>query len=373
MSFPLSSPHSQWMKLHLSSSCSILVLLTGLGLFFMIHVRLRTLFFTNDSYALNIKEFPHTFASGLIITNRNEKQFVYLVQAESCLPKHQTALFIQLGSSSKRDIIVLSWGQQCLLDSSTNLTGVDYVYVKNTTWSTGRNILYNLAKANKDNKYQYYIFMDEDIEFTFTPNTAQDIYSKGTKNALEAFENFLLSYEPAVGLCNYCSRCGKSLSNGSVVPALCCSARPSSGILPPILPVTITFDAAINAFHTDAIQHILPYRLDYEEISWWESQKYVILASDVLFRGQVLRYTRVTAINNNHRDYPQQVLDNWGEILADIRKRVPERYKNRSIFHRDPVVDMIPEIIGNVVHTVLWNISIPEPKTPIVPYSHFVN
>lgn len=355
------------MKLHLSSNCAILVLLSALGLFFMIHVHLRAIFVANDSFTLNIKEFRYQFASGS--TNHNEKQFVYLVQAKSCLPKH-LASFIELGSSSKRDVIVLSWGQQCL-DSSTNSRGVDYVYEKNTTWSSGRNILYHLATENRHGKYRYYIFMDEDIEFSFTPFTAHDTYSKGAKNALEAFENFLLSYEPAVGLCNYCSRCGKSLPNGSVVPALCCSARPSSGIIPPILPVTITFDAAINAFHTDAIQHILPYRLDYEEISWWESQKYVILASDILFRGQVVRYTHVTAINNNHRDYPQQVLDNWGEILGDIRKRVPERYKNRSVFHRDPVVDMIPEIFGNVVHTLLWNISIPGPKTPIVPYSHF--
>lgn len=354
------------MNFHLRSSCFLLVSLSTIGLFFILCFHLWTIS-SNDLYTFNIKEFIYPFANEL--SNNTGKQFVYLVQAESCLSEHISS-FIRLESSTVRDFIVLSWGEQCILDSSTNLSGVVYFYGKNTTWSTGRNILYRLA-MNRDDKYRYYIFLDEDVEFYFTFNTTEDIYSNGTNYPLQAFENFLLNYEPAVGLCNYCSRCGKSLPNGSYVPALCCSPRPATGNLPPILPVTISFDAAVNAFHNDAIQHILPYRLDYENISWWESQKYVILASDVLFRGQVVRYTPVTAINNNHRDYPQQVLDNWRDILRDIRKGVPERCRNQSVFHREPVVDMVPEISGNIVRTLLWNISIPEPKTPIVPYSHF--
>jgi len=216
--------------------------------------------------------------------------------------------------------------------------------------------------------------MDDDVEFSFTSNMTQDIgYSKGTRDPLQAFENFLLGYEPAIGLCNYCSRCGKLVPNGSYVPGLCCSPRTAAGNLPPILPATIAFDAAVNAFHTKAIQHLLPYRLDYEAISWWESQKYVILASDILFRGQVVRYTSVTAINNEHRDYPQLPLDNWADILRDVRKEVPEKYKNLNVFKRKPEVDMVPKIIGKILYTPQWNISIPEPKTPIVPYSHLDN
>ncbi|KAJ7389255.1 hypothetical protein OS493_032723 [Desmophyllum pertusum] len=328
--------------------------------------------FKETNFTRVMKRLCDGFARGLWNQTGGGKgsEIVYLVQAQSCISEHFSS-FIKLESSTKRDVIVLSWGKQCL-DSSTNLSSVVYVYEKNTTWSFGRNILYHLAlKRNK--KYRYYVFMDEDIEFFFTSNTTQDIaYWKEAKHPLEAFENFLRSYEPAIGLCNYCSRCGKLLANGSYVPALCCSPRTAAGNLPPILPVTIAFDAAVNAFHTKAIQHLLPYRLDYEEISWWESQKYVILSSDVQFRGQVVRYTPVTAINNEHRDYPQLDLDNWGDILQDIRKSAPQKYQNQSVFlNKKPEVDMIPRITGNVLSTPLWNISIPEPKTPIVPYSHF--
>lgn len=360
------SSYSPWMYSPLRSSCTLLVVLLTLGLFFVVYIHVRTISLPTYLHVFNINEIAFPLAKEL--SSYKGKPFVYLVQAESCLSQHLRS-FVNLESSTERDFIVLSWGQECF-DLSTNISGVMYVNYRNTTWSSGRNILYGLA-LNKKVNYRYYIFLDEDIEFSFTANTSQDFYSTGTKHPLKAFENFLLSYEPALGLCNYCSRCGKPLADGSYVSGLCCSPRPTNGDLPPLLPVSISFDAAVNAFHTRAIKYILPYRLDYENISWWESQKYVILASDILFRGQVVRYTPVTATNNNHNDYPQQLLDNWADILEDIRKTTPKQFKNQSVFNREPIVDMVPEVVGNVVHTLLWNLSIPEPKTPIIPYRHF--
>lgn len=356
--------HGPWMNVHVPSSFT-LVLLSVLGLFLVVCYHVRVISFASNINTLNNDGFDHGSP------NEKRQAIVYLVQAESCLSEHFSS-FLKLDSRATRDVLVLSWGRQCL-DSSRNLSSVVYVDGKNTSWGTGRNILYQLAlKRNKN--YLYFVFMDDDVEFSFTSNMTQDFgYSRGTRYPLKAFENFLLGYEPAIGLCNYCSRCGKLIPNGSYVPGLCCSPRTAAGILPPILPATIAFDAAVNAFHTESIKHLLPYRLDYEAISWWESQKYVILASDILFRGQVVRYTPVTAINNEHRDYPQLPLDNWEDILRDIRKGVPEKYKNLEVFERKPEVDMVPEIIGNILYTSLWNISIPKPKTAIVPYRHFDN
>lgn len=350
------------MNINAPSSFTLL-LLSALGLFLVVCYHVRVISFASNLYKLNDDGFSHG------VWNHKRKGIVYLVQAQSCLPEHFLS-FIKRESRTIRDVFVLSWGKECS-DSSANSSSVIYVDGKNTSWSAGRNILYYLALKRKKN-YLYFVFMDDDVEFSYTSNMTQDIgYSKGTKYPLQAFENFLLGYEPAIGLCNYCSRCGKLVPNGSYIPALCCSTRTVAGNLPPILPATIVFDAAVNAFHADVIQYLLPYRLDYEAISWWESQKYVILASDILFRGQVVRYTPVTATNNEHRDYPQLPLDNWADILRDIRKGVPEQYKNLNVFKRKPEVDMVPKIIGNMLYTTIWNISIPGPKAPIVPYSHF--
>ena len=248
------------------------------------------------------------------------RNVIYLVQAESCISQH-IASFLERQPSTERDVMVLSWRKPCI-DWTRNLSNVVYIFDNTTTWSSGRNRLYGIA-LNRSHEYLYYIFLDEDIEFYFTANTPRDIISRGTEDPLTAFENFLRGYEPAIGLCNYCSRCGKLLA------ALCSSPRTTTGRLPTILPATISFDAAINAFHAKAIRSLLPYRLDYEAISWWESQKYVILASDVLFRGQVTRYTTVTAINNEHRDYPSETAGKLGEYL-EICKVLSARNVSKS-------------------------------------------
>ena len=74
-------------------------------------------------------------------------------------------------------------------------------------------------------------------------------------------------------------------------------------------PVTIWFDAAVTPFH-----RMLPYRLDYEKRSWYQSQKFVILGADLMFRGQVLRFAPLSATNNKHREYPRRNSDNWAHI-----------------------------------------------------------
>lgn len=102
-----------------------------------------------------------------------------------------------------------------------NLSGVDYFYEKNIIWSEGWNILYCLVMKRCE-KYWYYIFMDEDIEFLFMFNMIEDIYSWDVVYLFEVYENFLLGYEFVIGLCDYCSKCGKILLNGLIVFVLCC-------------------------------------------------------------------------------------------------------------------------------------------------------
>lgn len=303
---------------------------------------------------------------------KGKKEFIYLVQAESCLPKHllDTCRF---GTGSNRDVIVLSWKAKCTdHNSGIDFPHVQYIFRTNTSWGSGRNILYRLVLLRRKD-YLYYIFLDEDLEFSFTDGvTHEDVYNTSVNSPLLAFENFLRGHEPAVGLANFCSICGKYIPDKSAyVAAKCCSPKPSSSIFPPIFPVSISFDAGFNAFHRDAIKYLLPYNLEYEKVSWWESQKYVILAADLFFRGQVLRYNPVTVINTKHREYPKAAFQNWKHILSKLRALLPERLRTLSVFHDEPIPNMDFNISGNVLFTPRWNITIPKPKTPIIPLRHF--
>ncbi|XP_032233638.1 uncharacterized protein LOC116615986 [Nematostella vectensis] len=296
------------------------------------------------------------------------KNFLYLVQAESCLPLHLLKANL-LGNGDDRDAMVLTWKSECRQRQGESLSHISYIFDKNQTWGSGRNLLFQRGLKRR-NTYLYYIFLDEDIEFSFTENvTKRDIYN--STSPLTSFENFLKGLEPAVGLANFCSRCGRFLPDSSYVASSCCSPRPINGILPSVLPVSITFDAAFNAFHRNAVKYLLPYKLNYENTSWWESQKYIILASDVLFRGRVLRYNTVTALNTIHRNYPKQQYNNWKEILMGIKTSMPTKFHNLSVFQEDPVPQLPFNVSGNVMFTPRWNVSMKMVKLPIQPLAHF--
>ena len=160
--------------------------------------------------------YAWNFADNSSVFQETWRNVIYLVQAESCISQH-IALFLERQPSTERDVMVLSWRKPCI-DWTRNLSNVVYIFDNTTTWSSGRNHLYGIA-LNRIHEYLYYIFLDKDIELYFTANTPQDIYSRGTEHPLTAFENFLRGYEPAIGLSNYCSRCGiKTASRALLLP-----------------------------------------------------------------------------------------------------------------------------------------------------------
>ncbi len=48
---------------------------------------------------------------------------------------------------------------------------------------------------------------------------------------------------------------------------------------------TVWFDAAFNAFHYKAVEHLLPYWDKMEKISWYYSAVYNIVWNEIVFRG----------------------------------------------------------------------------------------
>ena len=285
--------------------------------------------------------------------------FVYLTQTESCLPKFLLGPGL-FSNGSKSDVFVLSWERPCT--ATKYLRHVKYIFKENTTWSEGRNLLYRHVK-NASMDYMYYIFMDDDIRISFTETSFEQHYLRlGIRWPLRAFEDFLLKHEPAIGVTMYCW-------------GMSCDLMKSFKLLQPLpeyLPVTIAFDAAFNAFHRNAVDFMLPYRLDYERQSWWQSQKFVILAADLVFRGQILRFTPVVALNKEHREYPRQDWDNWGHIYNILKAEIPKKYREQVNWTPNyGNINVRPIVRNNTVFTPMFNITIPSGKTGVQPFKHF--
>ena len=299
----------------------------------------------------------HSSSSSNYYKYHRPTRFLYLVQTESCLPDN---LLTSIGNASNGqcDILVLSYKQECpkILTASHN---IEYILNSSTTWTTGRNLLYDVAMRRSE-RYLYYIFMDDDIELQYHDEHAK----QSTGNPWREFEQFLKRLEPAVAALN--------IKGDSFVKGLArkCSIQYKTEYLH-----TVWFDAIFNAFHYQAVEYILPYNSKFENESWCYSQIYAIIWSELLFRGQVLMYTDVAILNQLHRrSHPRpQRQDTHGYsdgtitpiIVKDIGKKLPQNYRKMSLFlewekdgwrHRETSSTCcLPPL---------------EPHQPIQPYAH---
>ena len=297
-----------------------------------------------------------------LLPNISSHNFMYMIQTESCLADHLLlpGLF---GVGCKSDVLVLTWKESCSSQLSGRFEHVKYIHKENSSWSEGRNILYHFAKRIPKN-YLYYIFMDDDLTFDFTNSAFSARYrSLGIHWPLQAFEDFLLKHEPAIGLPIYC-RCRRDNKN-------CCDPAKYLNPLPDYLPATIYFDAAFTAFHKNAVDLLLPYRTDYEAQSWWQSQKFLILAADLMFRGQVLRFTPFQVFNRVHRKYPRADWDNWDHLYNILKSEIPKMYRDQGDWKPSySNIDLMPIIQNNTVITPLWKMEIPRGKITVEPFKH---
>ena len=228
----------------------------------------------------------------------NSTNFIYLTQTESCLPAYLLHPDI-FGYPRKNDVLVLSWQRPCAEENSTHFKHIKYIHKAKSSWSEGRNILYRFAKEMPKN-YLYCTFM-HDVIFDFSNFNFSERYSDlRISSPLQAFEDLLLEHEPAIGVPVYCYR-----RNGPD-----CGFIMKLKPIPEYMFVTIWFDAIFTAFHRNASDLMLPYRLDYEQVSWWQSQKSL--------------YSTVS--NNAHRRYPKREWDNWTHLYNILKNRYAKAY-----------------------------------------------
>ena len=249
------------------------------------------------------------------------------------------------------DVIVLSYKGEC---QDKKPSHISYVLAKESTWSTGRNLLYFVA-VERIRHYHYYIFLDDDVDLGFNSFSSQEIKRL---TPFRAFEQWLLDDEPALGVVDYKNNSKTLLQRRRVI----CNIHESSVVVP-----VIWFDALINAFHHESIKHLLPFPTQYDSESWWISQLHVMCSAELIFRGQVLANVAITAYNRRHRPYPRAEYSALVPgIVESIQNKAPTVYQNRTLF-KTLKTSQIKRYTTNAV-TYCVNTT---HRHPIVPYSHF--
>ena len=255
----------------------------------MIFAAIYRVFFTGE----NIEERFIASGSCLLSTLAMPKKFLYLVMGKNCLPAHlRGKRDIGNGSTCNCDIIMFGYKEKCHEAKNGTLEHVEYIHRNDTTWNTGRNYLYEHAMKRKT-AYLYYIFMDEDVSLRPNADTNVNVTSLGL---WRSFENFLVEYEPAVGIAMYCHHATQACKRQRNKPGETAGVYVLSGNI---------FDACFNAFHHDALQYLLPYNLKDENTSWWYSQHYVAMLARHYFPSSILIYGNVNIVNGGHSMYPQ--------------------------------------------------------------------
>ncbi len=170
------------------------------------------------------------------------KPFIYLTQTEQCLPEMLTSSRgIGDNKTCNCDVIILSYRKECQEKKPSHIS---YIFVPESTWTSGRNILYFVARERM-RSYQYYIFLDDDVNLEFNSFTPQEMKMV---SPFRAFERCLLDNEPAIGVC----------AGSTEFPFLykrrrmLCGINETSSMGVPVMWI----DAILSAFHHKAIDHI---------------------------------------------------------------------------------------------------------------------
>jgi len=233
--------------------------------------------------------------------------FIYLTQG----PAEPPQWLCRVGARHDSQVIYASF-QKFLPAVCSGITR--YLHVNKTTWTTGRNALYNAALDLQHQQMwraMYLIFTDHDSELRSSTKTG-DPYS--------LLHLILGNIQPAVA--------GVGFGPG----------RNNCG---PVSPCAPDIDANFNAFHATAAPMFLPYDPSFDNSSWHVSQAIIIellLATAPEFAVQL---NQLTASNSRvHAPYPRETTDYSGtdhgfsNVQTYLRSRVNPCLRNRIGLHK---------------------------------------
>ena len=286
------------------------------------------------------------------------KPFIYLTETEQCLPQN-LASSAQIGDpeTCNCDVIVLSFLGKCKDNNQSHIT---YLFDPNTLFASGRNVLF-FAAMDRRPGYHYYIFMDDDITLSYNEFTPANMTKM---SPFRAVENWLLDYEPAVGVLDFKVHHGASIVLNK--RRVLCGINETSLVLP-----TVVYDAMFHAFHHKAVEHVLPYPTQYERGCMYSTDRDTMIAVEVKFGGQALLFSPVTAGNPKHREYDRSEINITAisrEFIARIKQEAPPMVRNHVVFkmlHATPKLYLetkSPSFCVNVTR-----------HQPIIPYRHLLS
>ena len=283
------------------------------------------------------------------------KKFAYLTQTEGCLNDYLKSTEVWGDPSSCQcDVLVLSYKQKCTDKSKPH---IQYIFNSSTTWTTGRNLLYETI-ISRERDYLYYTFLDDDIVLRFRDANRHHV----KENPWREYERSLLKVKPLIGV----SWGGKTEEIFYRYYRGCCVYPQDTKFLP-----FVWFDAMFNSFHRKVICHLLPYNDKYDKIDWWNSQVYLLFKTAVMFPGQGQLHLDVFAGNPAHRPYPrnEHAEDPYKLMAEDIRKETPKKY---HALLEPKIQDWVAnhQYIQNHFPNFCPNPVAPLPSDLIFPYSH---
>ncbi len=291
---------------------------------------------TQTENSSEVKQFDISTLS--VETKIAPTRFVYLTQTEHCIPTNlRSPIVIGDSEACQCDVIILSYKNEC---KDKSLPHVQYIFnsSKSTTWTVGRNLLYEAAKKRKE-KYIHYIFMDDDVKLTMKDK-------KSTQNPWRMNEESLKTFQPAVVNIRFTNDDwgSSTLKFPEQMNKNCTLTR---------FIQTHHMDAIFNCFHYQAIDYILPYTTTFDDISWWHSQLYTVVKCNILFNGEVVSDPHIRVENTQHRSYPRRYFNQkeLKKVFHDIRSETPRKYRKslEPIFYQwlQWITDPIPmELLG---------------------------
>lgn len=222
------------------------------------------------------------------IIQKNEFRYSNIIYNEKSKKANLNCLYLIQTSGAMPDLLSCLKKKNHVLLSFRENTPDTTIFFPKSTWTTGRNkIREHVLKMTK--KYDYYIFLDEDIKF-------RDF---SQEDGFNNFEKLLLQYQPYIANPNYVGYY-PDVKNSNVR-------------------TTIEYDGMYNAFSKDAFfsNLLFPYIDKFDPQSWWMSQ-YVLYMLCSIFKKDVVLFTNIIITNENHSEYPR----GYWECLNEVQKFV---------------------------------------------------